>query len=184
MEPATGIRTARVVVGESETQAGSVRLRAVCSKGRRHQRVSALSPTTVPWQVLLVPTAEASMVSMFARLCVRVQCGIDRTAQSLSLPGNVPAVLTTSSTAGLTTINTATYANRGTAAFASGTAAFASGTAAYANPGAAFYANLGTAAFASRITAVFAAVNVATAEGSSDLDRGDRAARCGADDHS
>ena len=114
---------------------------------------------------------------MFARLCVRVQCGIDRTAQSLSLPGNVPAVLTTSSTAGLTTINTATYANRGTAVFASGTAA-------YANPGAAFYANLGTAAFTPRITAVFAAVNVATAEGSSDLYRRDRAARCGADDHS
>ena len=127
--------------------------------------------------MLLVPTTEASMVSMSARLCVRVQCGIDRTAQSLSLPGNVPAVLTTSSTAGLTTINTATYANRGTAVFASGTAA-------YANPGAAFYANLGTAAFTSRITAVFAAVNVATAEGSSDLYRGDRAARCGADDHS
>jgi hypothetical protein len=128
--------------------------------------------------VLLVPTAEASMVSMSARLCVRVQCGIDRAAQSLSLPGNVPAVLTTGNVpALLTTSSTAFYANRGTAVFASGTAA-------YANPGAAFYANLGTAAFTSRITAVFAAVNVATAEGSSDLDRGDRAARCGADDHS
>ena len=135
--------------------------------------------------MLLVPTTEASMVSMFARLCVRVQCGIDRTAQSLSLPGNVPAVLTTSSTAVLTTSSTAVLTTISTATYANcGTAVFASGTAAYANPGAAFYANLGTAAFTPRITAVFAAVNVATAEGSSDLYRGDRAARCGADDHS
>ena len=57
-----------------------MQLRAVCGKGRRNQRISALSTAVVWWQMLLVPTTEASMVSVLARLRVRVQCGIDRTA--------------------------------------------------------------------------------------------------------